>query len=345
MFPSGTPFSAARGIPESAGDGVILEVENLVTVFSTARGDLRAVDGVSFSLRRGETLCLVGESGCGKSMTALSIMRLVPQPGGRVAGGRILFEGADLLELPESRIRSLRGESISMVFQEPMTSLNPVYTVGDQIAEMFRIHRGLSRSEAAGRTIEVMRLAGIPDAPRRFREYPHQLSGGMRQRIMIAMAMACEPKIIMADEPTTALDTTIQAQILALLSELKTRSGMSMILITHDLGVVNETADHVVVMYGGRVFESAGVDALFDRPLHPYTVALLKSVPTLGRQGGLEPIPGSVPDYFDLPAGCKFSDRCTDVFEPCSSREPELYSLEHGSHLVRCFKYDPRWSS
>jgi len=323
---------------------LLLRVESLVTVFNTDQGLLRAVDGVSFAMRTGSTLGLVGESGCGKSATALSIMRLIPPISGRIAGGRIWFDGIDVLGLNEADMRRIRGNRISMIFQEPMTSLNPVYPVGDQIGEMFRVHRKMKRADALESAVEAMRSVGIPDPEQRVREYPHQMSGGMRQRVMIAMAMACEPELIIADEPTTALDTTIQAQILSLMNELKTRKSTALLLITHDLGVVSEMADEVIVMYAGRVFESARVESLFDDPLHPYTVGLLNSVPGLGRTGKLEAIPGTVPGYFELPNGCKFSDRCPDVFEPCPKAEPVLYTHGENHRLVRCYKYDPEWS-
>ena len=321
-----------------------MQIEDLVTVFNTDRGPLKAVDGVSFSMNSGSTLGLVGESGCGKSATALSVMRLIPSTSGGIAAGSIWFDGIDVLGLDEADMRRIRGNRISMIFQEPMTSLNPVYTVGDQIGEMFRVHENMNRAEALDSAVEVMRSVGIPDPEQRVHEYPHQMSGGMRQRVIIAMAMACEPELIIADEPTTALDTTIQAQILSLMNELKTRKSTALLLITHDLGVVSEMADEVLVMYAGRVFESARVESLFDNPLHPYTLGLLKSVPGLGRIGKLEAIPGNVPGYFDLPGGCKFSDRCPDAFEPCSKTEPELYTRGEDRHLVRCFKYDPAWS-
>ena len=320
---------------------LLLQIEDLVTVFNTDRGPLKAVDGVSFSMNTGSTLGLVGESGCGKSATALSVMRLIPASSGGIASGSIRFNGIDVLGLNEADMRRIRGNHISMIFQEPMTSLNPVYTVGDQIGEMFRAHENMNRAEALDSAVEVMRSVGIPDPEQRVHEYPHQMSGGMRQRVMIAMAMACEPELIIADEPTTALDTTIQAQILSLMNELKTRKSTALLLITHDLGVVSEMADEVLVMYAGRVFESARVESLFDDPLHPYTLGLLKSVPGLGREGKLEAIPGTVPGYFELPGGCKFSDRCPDVFEPCLKTEPDLYNRGKDRHLVRCFKYDP----
>src|SRR5437764_8737453 len=260
----------------------LLEVERLKTYFFTRDGVVRAVDGVSFSVGRGETLCIVGESGCGKSVTSLSILRLIASPPGRTVAGRVLFEGRDLLALPEAEMRKIRGDAISMIFQEPMTSLNPVLTIGHQIAEALALHRGLSRDAADTRAVEMLRLVRMPEPERRVRQYPHELSGGMRQRVMIAMALACEPRLLIADEPTTALDVTIQAQILDLMRELKERTGAAIVLITHDLGVVAEMAQRVVVMYAGRKVEEAPVAELFRRPLHPYTLGLLTSVPKLG---------------------------------------------------------------
>ncbi|MDY6850698.1 MAG: ABC transporter ATP-binding protein [Thermodesulfobacteriota bacterium] len=302
---------------------------------------MRAVDGVSFNLNEGRTLGLVGESGCGKSVTALSIMRLVPSPPGRIEAGRILFEGRDLLALPEIEMRRLRGNKISMIFQEPMTSLNPVFTVGDQIGEVFRLHQGMTRSQALSAAADMLHQVGIPAPRRRVREYPHQMSGGMRQRVMIAMALACRPSLMVADEPTTALDVTIQAQILALMNQLQTEIKTAILLITHNLGVVAEMADHVAVMYTGRIVESAPVGRLFDQPSHPYTVGLLSSLPPAASQPvqeNLVTIKGIVPSLLDLPSGCKFRDRCPDAFEPCPHEEPPLFDLG-GGHLVRCFKY------
>lgn len=320
---------------------ILLQVQNLRTVFDTQEGQTRAVDGVSFNLDEGRTLGLVGESGCGKSVTALSIMRLVPSPPGRIEVGRILFEGRDLLALPEAEMRRLRGNKISMIFQEPMTSLNPVFTVGDQIGEVFRLHQGMTRSQALSAATGMLHQVGIPSPRRRVREYPHQMSGGMRQRVMIAMALACRPKLMIADEPTTALDVTIQAQILALMNQLQAEIKTAILLITHNLGVVAEMADHVAVMYTGRIVESAPVGRLFDQPSHPYTVGLLSSLPPAASQPvqeNLVTIKGIVPSLLDLPSGCKFRDRCPDAFEPCPHEEPPLFDLG-GDHLVRCFKY------
>jgi peptide/nickel transport system ATP-binding protein len=316
-----------------------LKIRNLHTYFFTDDGVAKAVDGVDLELEEGGTLGVVGESGCGKSVTALSIMRLIPEPPGKIVQGEILFNGADLLTFAEEDMRKIRGRSISMIFQEPMTSLNPVFQVGDQISEVLRLHEGLSRKEAWDRSIEMLKLVGIPSPERRVAEYPHQLSGGMRQRTMIAMALACNPKLMIADEPTTALDVTIQAQILELINRLQQEKGMSVILITHNLGVIAETARKVAVMYAGRIVEYAAVDLLFGDPKHPYTQGLLKSIPRLdeehGRKQKLETIPGLVPSLLDLPSGCKFSNRCQYVFDRCKE-EPRLIEADRG-HFVRCW--------
>jgi oligopeptide/dipeptide ABC transporter ATP-binding protein len=322
-------------------DGVLLEIEGLQTHFFTEAGTVKAVDGVNLTVRKGETLGIVGESGCGKSVTALSVLRLIPNPPGKIVGGRILLEGRNLLTLPEEQMRKVRGGSISMIFQEPMTSLNPVFTVGDQIAEGIRLHQGLSKRESWNKAIEMLRLVRIPDPERRVSEYPHQMSGGMRQRVMIAMALSCNPQLLIADEPTTALDVTIQAQILELLNQLKAELGMAVMLITHDLGVVADTAARVAVMYAGRVVEEAPVLELFTNPLHPYTQGLLNSIPRLEktqRQPRLQAIPGMVPDLLDLPQGCKFQARCTKIFEPCRGEEPQLKTMGK-DHRVRCYLY------
>ncbi|MBK8172119.1 MAG: ABC transporter ATP-binding protein [Sandaracinaceae bacterium] len=311
----------------------LLDVRNLVTAFHTDEGALRAVDGVSFTVREGSTVGLVGESGCGKSVTALSVMRLIPTPPGRYESGEILFEGRNLLALPEREMRSLRGNSISMIFQEPMTSLNPVYTVGQQIIEAIRLHQHLDRSKARAKAIEMLRLVGIPAPDERIDAYPHQLSGGMRQRVMIAMALSCEPKLLIADEPTTALDVTIQAQILELLAELQKKLGMSIVIITHDLGVVAEFAEEIVVMYAGKVVERATTAQLFESPKHPYSRGLLSSVPSFGdnaRKKRLPTIPGVVPDLMHLPVGCRFQDRCDRVIDLCREIEPPLSELKGG---------------
>ena len=316
----------------------LLEVRNLVTAFHTDEGSLRAVDGVSFKVRAGSTVGLVGESGCGKSVTALSVMRLVPTPPGQYESGEILFDGRNLLSLPEREMRSLRGNSISMIFQEPMTSLNPVYTVGQQIIEAIRLHQHLDSKKARERAIEMLRLVGIPAPEERIDAYPHQLSGGMRQRVMIAMALSCEPKLLIADEPTTALDVTIQAQILELLASLQKRFGMSIVIITHDLGVVAEVADEIVVMYAGKVVERSETHALFKEPLHPYTRGLLSSVPSFGdnaQKKRLPTIPGVVPDLMHLPQGCRFQERCDRVEDVCREKEPVLTELA-GDRSVSC---------
>ena len=319
----------------------LLQVEDLVTVFDIPEGRVPAVDGVSFDLDEGKTLGLVGESGCGKSVTALSIMRLVQYPPGRIMSGRIGFMGRDLLTLKEKEMRNLRGNELSMIFQEPMTSLNPVFSVGDQIGEVFRVHQGMGKSDSMTAAADMLKQVGIPAPERRVREYPHQLSGGMRQRVMIAMALACRPRLMIADEPTTALDVTIQAQILALMNDLRREIGTAILLITHNLGVVAETADFVAVMYAGRIVESAPVEELFARPAHPYTAGLLNSLPPAPSeptQDKLYAIEGLVPSPFDLPFGCKFEPRCPDAFEPCSGSEPSLIELGN-NHRTRCFKY------
>ncbi|MFL6228099.1 MAG: ABC transporter ATP-binding protein [Pyrinomonadaceae bacterium] len=321
----------------------LLEVKNLRTHFQTRAGVVRAVDGVSFHLDRGELLGLVGESGCGKSVTALSIMRLVAPPG-KIVGGEILFEGADLLKLSDAKMRAIRGDDVAMIFQDPMTSLNPVYTVGEQIAEALRLHRGMNRAEAKRAAIRAMEEVSIPDPARRADDYPHQLSGGMRQRVMIAMALACDPKLLVADEPTTALDVTIQAQILELLDGLRKTRELAVLLITHDLGVVAEVADRVAVMYTGRVVEQSPVGELFARPKHPYTEGLLRSVPKLTeagvkRAGRLQTIEGTVPKPTNLPEGCHFAPRCPHRMPRCTEGDLPLYQLE-GGVSVRCVLYD-----
>ena len=295
---------------------ILLDVRNLSTHFRTHNGAAKAVRDVGFTVEDGETVCIVGESGCGKSMTALSILRLIPSPPGKIVSGSALFQGVDLLSLSASEMRKIRGGSISMIFQEPMTSLNPLFTVGNQIAETIRIHTRKNREEARDAAIEMLKTVRIASPERRYRDYPHQLSGGMRQRVMIAIAFSCSPKLLIADEPTTALDVTIQAQILTLMNEMKERNGTSVILITHDLGVVAENAQKVVVMYAGEVVEIAEVDTLFMNPLHPYTRGLLASIPkrTRGRtREVLSTIPGKVPDLINLPLYCKFRDRCCQV--------------------------------
>jgi peptide/nickel transport system ATP-binding protein/oligopeptide transport system ATP-binding protein len=321
----------------------LLQVSDLQTQFRTRAGVVRAVDGVSFHIDKGELLSVVGESGCGKSITALSIMRLVSPPG-RIIGGSIKFDGEELLTASDARMRQIRGDEIAMIFQDPMTSLNPVYTVGEQIAEALRLHRGLSRKAARDAAIEAMQEVAIPDPARRVDDYPHQLSGGMRQRVMIAMALACDPRLLIADEPTTALDVTIQAQILELLDNLRRTRELGVLLITHDLGVVAEVADRVAVMYTGRIVEESPVKELFARPKHPYTEGLLRSVPKLTaegveRQKRLETIEGTVPSPVALPPGCHFAPRCSHRMPRCSEGEIPLYELEN-SVRVRCVLYD-----
>lgn len=318
----------------------ILKVEDLKTHFFTEQGTVRAVDGIDLSICSGETLGLVGESGSGKSMTAMSIMRLVPSPPGKIVSGRVLFRGEDLLTIEEGKMRKIRGDEISMIFQEPMTSLNPVYTIGEQISEVFQFHRDMSRGEIEERSIDMLRQVEIPSPESRYNDYPHQLSGGMRQRIMIAMALALSPSLMIADEPTTALDVTIQASILELINKIKEEMEMSVILITHDLGVVSEVADRVSVMYAGVIVEESKVTDLFKNPLHPYTQALLKSLPSRNVGGKrLFTIPGSVPKLYDLPRGCRFNPRCRHVMERCLVEEPEMKGTDP-SHMVRCWLYD-----
>ena len=320
----------------------ILEVSGLRTLFFTRQGLVRAVDDLSFYVNRGEVLAIVGESGCGKSITALSIMRLVPTPPGRIESGTVKLEGRDLLALDEEEMRAVRGNDISMIFQEPMTSLNPVLTIGDQIAEAVRLHQDVSRDQAWTRAVEMLTLVRIPEPVQRAKEYPHQLSGGMRQRAMIAMALACNPKVLIADEPTTALDVTIQAQILDLIVKLQEERGTAVILITHDLGVVAETAHRVVVMYAGRKIEEATVEDLFDAPLHPYTHGLMASVPRLAILGGgpaaerLQEIPGMVPALSALPEGCAFAPRCAHADNLCHATYPDFVE-RRPNHRVACW--------
>ncbi len=333
----------------SAGEK-ILEVKNLRTTFKTEEGEINAVDDVSFDVYKGKTLGIVGESGCGKSVTSLSIMRLVPNPPGRISGGQILYKGRDLLRLPIAEMRDIRGNEISMIFQEPMTSLNPVFTVGNQICEAIALHQDLSKSAIREKAIDQLRLVGIPSPEKRIDDYPHQLSGGMRQRVMIAMALSCNPQVLIADEPTTALDVTIQAQILDLLRGLQEKMGMGLILITHDLGVVAEVAHEVCVMYAGRVVEKGPVKEIFANPKMPYTRGLLNSIPTLSKdptgkvkKNRLETIPGIVPNLLHLPQGCRFQERCSFVTEQCKGKEPDLRQIGGGhqdksDHLIRCVR-------
>ncbi len=321
----------------------LLEVRNLKTIFNTEDGVVRAVDGVNFEVYPGEVLGLVGESGCGKSVTSLSIMRLVAQPG-KIAEGEILFDGKNLLDLSEDEMTKMRGNKISMIFQQPQTALNPVFQVGDQIAEVLNIHKDFGVEAGKDRAVELLKMVGIPDAERRAVSYPHELSGGMAQRVMIAMALACVPELLIADEPTTALDVTIQAQILDLMRDLREKMGTSVILITHDLGVVAEMAERVAVMYAGEIVEQAEVNALFEKPLHPYTQGLIGSIPVLGQlKERLDVIPGSVPNLVNLPVGCRFAPRCTarEKFglKICTDKKPELTDAASNDHLVRCWLY------
>lgn len=323
----------------------LLEIKELVTVFDTNRGRIKAVDGVSLSLQQGETLGIVGESGCGKTMLALSIMRLIPA-NGSIINGSIFFLGQDLLKLSSEEIRAKRGSEIAMVFQEPMTSLNPVFRVGEQIAEAIRLHQKISAKEALALSIEQLREVGIPDPERRVQDYPHQLSGGMRQRVMIAMAMSCHPQLLLADEPTTALDVTIQAQILDLISDLKKKNNMAVILITHDLGIVAQKAENVAVMYAGKIVENSAAEEIFAHPLHPYTKGLIDSIPARcgvsgkDKQEYLKTISGSVPSLYDLSPGCRFRERCSLAIDQCAKQEPPLEEIKL-SHFVACWMAQP----
>lgn len=322
-------------------DQNLLSVKNLRTYFYTEDGVVKAVDGVDFEIKKGETLGMVGESGCGKSVSALSIMRLIPMPPGRIVEGEIYFKGEDILKISEVAMRKIRGRDISMIFQEPMTSLNPVYTVGNQISEAITIHQGLNRKDSWDKAIEMLRQVGIPDASKRAREYPHQMSGGMRQRVMIAMALSCNPELLIADEPTTSLDVTTQAQILDLIGKLQEEFKLSVLIITHNLGIVAEVADKVAVVYAGKVVEYAKTDEIFSHPLHPYTIGLLRSVPRLDmkKKDKLQTIEGEVPDSLTFPSGCKFHPRCFLCQEKCRTKEPPLIKAENG-RLVRCWRYN-----
>ena len=318
----------------------LLEVKDLKTYFYTDSGVAKAVDGVTFSLDKGKTLGIVGESGCGKSVTSLSIMRLVDPATGRNEGGSIVFDGQDLLTLPEKEMRKLRGNRISMIFQEPMTSLNPVFTIGDQISESLKLHKGLDKKAARDRAIELLELVGIPEAGKRVDEYPHQLSGGMRQRVMIAMALSGDPELLIADEPTTALDVTIQAQILQLLKDLQEKLHMSIIIITHDLGVIAEMADEVAVMYAGDIVEKAPTRALFDDPKHPYTIGLMNSIPDINDHvSRLRTLEGLVPSLYDMPSGCRFAPRCQFCCSECEAHRINLTTLPDGRQ-VRCRRFE-----
>jgi peptide/nickel transport system ATP-binding protein len=334
-----------QATPADAKTDVLLDVAELRTYFFLRAGILKAVDGVSFQLRPHETLAIVGESGCGKSMTALSLMRLIPDPPGKIISGSVKLAGRDLVALDEAEMRRVRGKDVSMIFQEPMTSLNPVMTIGNQIAEALLLHEGLSRRDALRRAVEILKLVRIPEPEQRLKEYPHQLSGGMRQRVMIAMALACNPKVLIADEPTTALDVTIQAQILDIILDLQKKLGTALILITHDLGVVAETAQRVIVMYAGKKVEEALVGELFARPLHPYTHGLMASIPRLDllrgesdvRKQRLEEIKGIVPALTNLPPGCAFAPRCPFAIDKCR-REAPAYEEKQPGHWAACWR-------
>ncbi len=317
---------------------VLLDVRSLRTQFHTSAGVIRAVDGVSWDVRKGETVALVGESGCGKSVSALSVMRLVSAPAGRIVDGEIIFKGRNLLALSEEEMRRIRGREISMIFQEPMTSLNPVLTIGRQLTETLETHLGMTSAQAETRAVELLSLVGIPDGARRLRQYPHQFSGGMRQRIMIAMALSCDPALVLADEPTTALDVTIQAQILELMKSLSRRLGVAMLIITHNLGVVARYADRVNVMYAGKIVERATARELYANPRHPYTLGLLRSVPRLDepRRARLQPIPGQPPDLSRLPVGCSFAPRCAYVVDRCREQQPPLAEVA-AAHVSACW--------
>lgn len=321
----------------------LLDVKNLQVHFSSDEGTVKAVDGVSFHIDKGETLGVVGESGSGKSVTSLSIMRLIPTPPGRIVGGEILFRGEDLAKKTERQMRRIRGNDIAMIFQEPMTSLNPVYTVGDQISEAIQLHQGKSRRQGMRMAAEMLDLVGIPEPGKRVKNYPHQMSGGMRQRVMIAMALSCGPQLLIADEPTTALDVTIQAQILDLIRKLQDEIGMSVLFITHDLGVIAEVADRVVVMYAGRAVEEASVEDIFAEPQMPYTLGLLNSIPRVDKgkalQERLEAIPGNVPNPLHLPEGCAFHPRCRFAIDDCKKAIPQLEDTGNG-HMVRCIRWN-----
>lgn len=318
----------------------LIEVKELKTIFKTGRGIAKAVDGVSFHINKGETLALVGESGCGKSVTSLSILRLIQQPPGKIVGGEILYNGIDLLKLSKREMRKVRGNEISMIFQEPMTSLNPLFTVGNQIREALHLHQGMKKRESLLKSVEMLELVGIPAPEERVNNYPHEMSGGMRQRVMIAMALACNPHLLIADEPTTALDVTIQAQILDLIKDLKTKLEMSLLLITHDFGIVAEMADRVGVMYSGKMVEYGNLKDLFYNPKHPYTVGLLNSIPGSEKKGErLNTIPGNVPDLLNMPIGCNFQDRCPLVSEQCRDDDPELIEVAK-DHFTRCWNSD-----
>lgn len=320
----------------------VIKIRNLHTSFFTEYGEIKAVNGIDIDIYSGKTVGVVGESGCGKSVTALSIMRLIPSPPGKIVNGEILYKGNNLLKMPEKEIRKIRGNRISMIFQEPMTSLNPVFTIGNQIIEAYTTHQNISKKEAFSKAVEILHLVGIPSPQERLNEYPNQLSGGMRQRVMIAMALACKPDLLIADEPTTALDVTIQAQILDLINKLRDELGMAVLLITHDLGIIAETTHSVNIMYAGKIVEHGEVEKIFNNPLHPYTKGLLNSIPKLGQHKdnfSLKAISGVVPDLLNLPKGCKFQERCDEKFDKCIDKMPDLIEVEKG-HFSRCFLYD-----
>ena len=320
---------------------ILLDVKNLSTHFRSTIGTVKAVNDVSFVVHEGETLGLVGESGCGKSVTALSIMRLVPSPPGRIVNGKVIFDGQDLLTMTEEEMQAVRGRNIGMIFQEPMTSLNPVLTIGNQLEEPLKLHLGMTKQQSASRSKELLELVGIPDTETRLKSFPHQISGGQRQRVMIAMALSCEPKLLIADEATTALDVTIQAQILEIIKDLTDRLGTSVIIITHNLGVVARYADSVNVMYAGRIREYGNLDQVYKEPKHPYTVGLLNSVPTLDLDANLrlEPIRGEIPNLTDLPEGCAFIDRCDYAVPLCEKSDPELIEIDRG-HFGACWEHE-----
>ena len=322
-------------------DSLLLQVKDLKTYFYTDDGVIKAVDGVDFAIKRGETLGMVGESGCGKSITSLSILRLIQEPPGKIVSGEIWFKGEELLKKNPEEMRKIRGNKISMIFQEPMTSLNPVYTIGEQISETIRFHQKLDKKKALKKTIELLKLVSLPFPETRVHDYPHELSGGQRQRVMIAMALSCKPDLLIADEPTTALDVTIQAQILELIKKLKDEIGMSILMITHDLGVIAEVSDNVIVVYAGKVLEYADVKTIFCNPRHPYTIALQNSIPLISNRPGkkLEAIQGEIPDPLALPSGCKFYPRCKFAIDLCRQEEPELEKIED-NHFVRCWMYN-----
>ena len=321
---------------------IVAEIKNLKTYFFTDDGVVKAVDDVSFSIKKGRTLGIVGESGSGKSIASLSILRLIQSPPGKIVGGEILLKGKNLLDLSDEQMRGIRGNDIAMIFQEPMTSLNPVMKVGFQVAEALRLHRGLSKADAKAKSIELLGLVRIPNPEKRYNEYPHQLSGGMRQRVMIAMALSCDPEVLICDEPTTALDVTMQAQILELINDLREKLGGAIVMITHDMGVIAETADEVIVMYAGKIVESALVDDLFQRPMHPYTIGLLNSIPKLhAADDKLTSIRGMVPKPTEMPSGCAFNPRCDCAKAICRAERPDAFPVE--GRLVACWKYHDRW--